>query len=91
MSNPPDARGAARAGRGFVRLLLLAFWCFVLWGSLLSLSTLWTLLSEGTPALARFARLSPLNQASVVGALLAWVLVAWGLLVNRRKHDGAEV
>ncbi len=73
-----------------MRLLLLALWCFVLWGSLLLVSTLWAMLAEGSQALARLARLSPLNQASVAGALLAWSLVIWGLLANRSKHDNAE-
>lgn len=91
MPSAPGATGAARPGRGFVRLLLLAVWCFVLWGSLLLVSTLWAALAEGAPALERFARLSPLNQASVAGALLAWGLVVWGLLAQRNPEgDGAE-
>jgi hypothetical protein len=87
MSSAPGVTSVARPGHGIVRLLLLAFWCFVLWGSLLVLSTLWAVLFDGAQAFERVARLSPLNQICAAGALLAWGLVVWGLLAQRRVAD----
>ena len=65
-------------GHALTRLALLAFWCFVLWGTLLDLGALWMLLTQG-PSLAwqNLQGLSATNALTAVLALLVWLTVAW--------------
>lgn len=70
-------RGVARS-HGLARVALLAFWCFVLWGTLLDLGALWMLLTEGARATWRNLQgLSIANALSAALAILAWLTLAW--------------
>ncbi len=76
--------------RGIVRGAMLTAWCLVLWGSLILLATGWAALTRGGgAALGGFARLSLVNQALALAALIAWALAAWALLDARRERDAA--
>jgi hypothetical protein len=60
------------------RLVLLAFWCFVLWGTLLDLVALWMLLTQGPSlALQNLQALSATNALTAALAILVWLTVAW--------------
>jgi hypothetical protein len=76
--------------RGIVRGAMLMVWCLVVWGSLIVLATGWAALTRGSgAALGGFARLSAINQALALAALVAWGLAAWALLDARRERDAA--
>lgn len=70
-------RGDVVRSRSLARVTLLAFWCFVLWGTLLDLGTLWILATQG-PRLAWEALLglSFTNALTAVLAVLVWLTLA---------------
>lgn len=70
-----------------MRAAMLIGWCFVLWGSVILLATLWALATHGgAVAAGLFARLSPVNQALAAAAGVVWVLGAWALVDARRAR-----
>jgi len=72
---------------GFSRLLLLLFWCFVLWGTWLGLGLLWMALSQG-PRVAweSLTALSPVNLGLVAVAPLVWLAVVASLTLGERQE-----
>lgn len=68
---------------GFSRLLLLVFWCFVLWGTWLGLTLAWMIVSQGPRAAwVGLASLSPVNLGLVAVAPLVWLAVAASLTLG---------
>jgi hypothetical protein len=79
-------RGDAVRSRSLARVTLLAFWCFVLWGTLLDLGTLWVLVTQG-PSVAwqGLLGLSFTNALTAALAVLVWLTAAWLAAVGRSE------
>lgn len=61
---------------GFSRVILLVFWCFVLWGTWLGLGLLWMVVSQSPRAAwTSLTSLSPVNIGLVAVAPLVWLAV----------------
>ncbi len=86
MPAPSHARpfhAAPRQRLGFSRVLLLVFWCFILWGSWLGLGLLWMVVSQGPRvAWTSLTSLSPVNIGLVAVAPLVWLAVAASLMLG---------
>lgn len=87
MPAPLPAHAPARPRLGFSRLLLLLFWCFVLWGTWLDLGLLWMAVSHGPRvAWVSLSALSPVNLGLVAVAPLVWLAVVASVTLGERQE-----
>ncbi len=87
---PAHVPARPRPRLGFSRLLLLVFWCFVLWGTWLDLGLLWMAVSHGPRvAWGSLSSLSPVNIGLVAVAPLVWLAVLASVTLGETPEPGA--
>ncbi len=86
----PSLPARPRPRLGFSRLLLLLFWCFVLWGTWLDLGLLWMAVSQGPRvAWGSLGLLSPVNIGLVAVAPLVWLALVASLTLGEPPEPGS--